>query len=140
MLAGCIMPNRETSLPKDDKLISAMKSPYNLRPLSQAESGPGETSTQPHYQQMKLAMDVHAASIVAVRMVDGAKPRPPQAFKPADFLGSVKKQVTLAKKVLSCLRSQANRFFMAQATDRPGGAQLCGLPHLPVRAAPRRGQ
>jgi hypothetical protein len=31
-------------------------------------------------------MDVHADSIVAVRMVDGAKPQPPQTMKPAVFL------------------------------------------------------
>jgi hypothetical protein len=39
------------------------------------------TATAPQYQQIKLAMDVHAASIVAVRMVEGAKPQPPQSFK-----------------------------------------------------------
>lgn len=38
---------------------------------------------QPHlqYQQFKLAMDVHAASVVVVRMIDGARPQPPQTFK-----------------------------------------------------------
>jgi hypothetical protein len=37
-------------------------------------------------------MDVHAASMVVVRMIDGAKPQPPQTFKPADFLAWVQKQ------------------------------------------------
>ena len=32
-----------------------------------------EASSQPHYRQIKLALDVHAASIVVVRMVEGAK-------------------------------------------------------------------
>ncbi len=32
------------------------------------------TATQPQYQQIKLALDVPAASIVVVRMLDGAKP------------------------------------------------------------------
>jgi hypothetical protein len=41
-----------------------------------------ETSAPPQYQQIKLALDVHAASIVAVRMLDGAKPQPPQTFSP----------------------------------------------------------
>ena len=50
-----------------------------------------EVSTQPQYQQIKLALDVHAASIVVGRMMDGAKPQPPQTFKPADFLAWVKK-------------------------------------------------
>jgi hypothetical protein len=37
-------------------------------------------------------MDIHAASMVVVRMMDGAKPQPPQTFKPADLLASVQKQ------------------------------------------------
>jgi hypothetical protein len=44
-----------------------------------------EVSTPPQYQQIKLALDVHAASMVVVRMIDGAKPQPPQTFKPADW-------------------------------------------------------
>jgi hypothetical protein len=41
---------------------------------------------QPHsYQQFKLAMVVHAASLAAVRMANGAKPQPPQTFKLAGF-------------------------------------------------------
>ena len=55
-----------------------------------------EASTQPQYQQIKLAMDVHAASIVVGRMIDGAKAQPPQTFTPADFLAWAKKQVALA--------------------------------------------
>ena len=39
-------------------------------------------------------MDVHAASIVVGRMIDGAKAQPPQTFKPAEFLAWAKKQVT----------------------------------------------
>jgi hypothetical protein len=34
--------------------------------------------SQPQYQQIKLAMDVHAPRIVGVRMIDGAKSQPPQ--------------------------------------------------------------
>jgi hypothetical protein len=34
-------------------------------------------------------MDVHAASTAVVLMMDGAKPQPPQTFKPADFLAWV---------------------------------------------------
>ena len=56
-----------------------------------------EVATPPQYQQIKLALDVHAASIVAVRMVDGAKPQPPQSFKPAAFLEWAGKQKALAR-------------------------------------------
>ena len=71
-----------------------------------------ETSTQRQYQQIKLAMDVHAASIVVGRMIDGAKPQPPQTFKPADFLAWAKKQVTLAKEVISCYEAGPTGFWL----------------------------
>ncbi len=62
----------------------------------------GSTLAQAQHQQIQLALDVHAASIVVSRMVDGAKPQPPQTFKPAEFLVWVKKQVALAKELISC--------------------------------------
>jgi transposase len=71
-----------------------------------------EASTQPQYQLIKLALDVHAASIVVVRMVEGAKPQPPQGFKPADFLAWAKKQVALAKEVISCYEAGPTGFWL----------------------------
>jgi hypothetical protein len=56
----------------------------------------------PQYQQIKLVLDVHAASIVVVRMVGGAKPQPPQSFKLAVFLEWARKQKALAQEVVSC--------------------------------------
>ena len=46
-----------------------------------------KASTQPHYQPRTLsgAMDVHAASILVVLMLEGAKHQRPHTFKPADF-------------------------------------------------------
>ena len=61
-----------------------------------------EVLTQPENQQNKLALAVHAGSIVVVRTIAGAKPQPAQTFKPADFLTWTKKQVALAKAVISC--------------------------------------
>ena len=49
-----------------------------------------------------MQVDVHAASIVVGRTIDGAKPQPPQSFKSAAFLEWAKKQVALAKEVISC--------------------------------------
>ena len=69
-------------------------------------------SAQPQYQQIKLAMDVHAASIVVARMVEGAKPQPPQTFKPADFLKWAQKQVALAKEVISCYEAGPTGFWL----------------------------
>src|SRR3974390_2199462 len=71
-----------------------------------------EVSTPPQYQQIKLALDVHAASIVVVRMVDGAKPQPPQSFKPADFLKWATKQKGLAKEVISCYEAGPTGFWL----------------------------
>jgi len=48
--------------------------------------------------QIKLALDVHAASIVVARMVDGAKPQPPWSFPSADFLAWARKQKALAQR------------------------------------------
>src|SRR6516162_8084881 len=64
-----------------------------------SETSSAEVSPPPQYQQIKLALDVHAASIVAVRMVDGAKPQPPQSFKPAAFLKWAGKQKALAQGI-----------------------------------------
>lgn len=73
-----------------------------------ASKAPG----QPVYEQIKLAMDVHAASIVVVRMIDGAQPQPPQTFKPADFVVWVKKQQGLAREVVSCYEAGPTGFWL----------------------------
>jgi len=67
---------------------------------------------QVQYQQLKLALDVHAASIVVARMVDGAKPQPPQSFTSADFLGWARKQKALAKEVVSCYEAGPTGFWL----------------------------
>jgi hypothetical protein len=55
---------------------------------------------------------VHAASIVVVRMIDGAKAQPPQSFKPAAFLEWAKKQKALAKEVVSCYEAGPIGFWL----------------------------
>ena len=81
-----------------------------------------------------MALDVHAASIVVVRMIDGAKPQPPQTFKPADFLAWAKKQVGLAKEVISCYEAGPTGFWLHRKLTGLGVTQLRGLSHLPGRA------
>lgn len=75
---------------------------HKRRSNAQACGAPvaSKATTGPQYQQIKLALDVHAASIVVGRIIDGAKPQPPQTFKPADFLAWAKKQVALAQEVI----------------------------------------
>ena len=65
-------------------------------------------------------MDVHAASIVVVRMVDGAKPQPPQTFKPAAFLTWVEKQQGLAQEVVSCYEAGPTGFWLHRRLTRLG--------------------
>ena len=47
-----------------------------------------------------------------VPLLDGAKPQPPQTFKPADFLAWVKKQVALAQEVISCYEAGPTGFWL----------------------------
>jgi transposase len=57
-------------------------------------------STQLH--TLKLGLDVHADSIVVVRMLDNSAPQPAQKFTPAKFREWIKTQLPLAKAVHSC--------------------------------------
>jgi transposase len=56
---------------------------------------------QPH-QTIKLGLDVHADTIVVVRILDHSTPQPAQKFTPAKFLKWIKAQVELADHVHSC--------------------------------------
>lgn len=53
-------------------------------------------------QTLKLGLDVHADTIVVVRILEQSGPQPAQKFTPAKFLEWVKKQVGLAEAVHSC--------------------------------------
>jgi transposase len=56
---------------------------------------------KPH-QSIKLGLDVHADTIVVVRMLDHSAPQPAQKFTPAQFRDWVKTQLRLADTVHSC--------------------------------------
>jgi transposase len=60
------------------------------------------TTAIPRAQVIKLGLDVHADSIVVVRIVDGQTPQPAQRFSPEKFLAWVQKQLALAEKVYAC--------------------------------------
>jgi hypothetical protein len=53
---------------------------------SDPQSTPRAEAGSPPYRQIKLALDVHAADLIVVRMVDGAKPQPPQKMTPSRLL------------------------------------------------------
>lgn len=54
------------------------------------------------YQTIKLGLDVHADSIVVVRILENSAPQPAQTFKPDKFLPWIKTQLALADSVHSC--------------------------------------
>jgi transposase len=62
-----------------------------------AEQAASKTS-----QTIKLGLDVHADSIVVVRILDHSAPQPAQKFSPARFLEWVKTQVKATTEVHSC--------------------------------------
>jgi transposase len=53
-------------------------------------------------QTIKLGLDVHADSIVVVRILDNSAPQPAQKFTPAKFLTWIKTQLRLCEQVHSC--------------------------------------
>lgn len=53
-------------------------------------------------QTIKLGLDVHAETIVVVRILDQSGPQPAQRFSPAQFLPWARSQLALAGSVHSC--------------------------------------
>ena len=61
-----------------------------------------EQAASKKHQTLKLGLDVHADTIVVVRILDHSAPQPAQKFTPAKFLDWVKTQLALADAVHSC--------------------------------------
>jgi transposase len=53
-------------------------------------------------QTLKLGLDVHADTIVVVRLLEHSAPQPAQKFTPSKFLAWVKTQLAVAQSVHSC--------------------------------------
>jgi transposase len=51
---------------------------------------------------LKIALDVHLAWYVMVLQEQGSSPKPPQRFKPGDFLKWIKQKVTAGYRVVTC--------------------------------------
>ena len=51
---------------------------------------------------LKVALDVHLAFYVAALQEEGSHPKPPQRFKPADFLRWIDQQLTRGFRVVTC--------------------------------------
>jgi transposase len=61
-----------------------------------------EQAASKKHQTIKLGLDVHADTIVVVRILDHSTPQPAQQFAPAKFLEWVQTQLNLAEAVHSC--------------------------------------
>ncbi len=68
-------------------------------PISEVRA---EQAASKAYQTLKLGLDVHADTIVVVRILDHSAPQPAQKFTPAKFLEWIKTQLPLAEAVHSC--------------------------------------
>ncbi|MGD0251161.1 MAG: hypothetical protein ABSC01_00515 [Verrucomicrobiota bacterium] len=51
---------------------------------------------------LKLALDVHLLQHVVAMQCDGQAPKPPQRFRPQDFLKWVEKQIAQGWQIVSC--------------------------------------
>ncbi len=72
------------------------------------------------HQTIKLGLDVHADTIVVVRILDHSAPQPAQKFAPAKFLEWVKTQRTLADAVHSCYEAGPFGYGLHRALVKMG--------------------
>ena len=60
---------------------------------------PTQTQSQP---LLKVALDVHLQSYVVAIQEEGSHPKPPQRFKPADFLRWIDQQLARGFRIVTC--------------------------------------
>ena len=73
---------------------------------------------------IKLGVDVHANTIVVVRIVDGGAPQPPQRFTGRQFLIWAEKQLQLACKVFSCYEAGPFGYSLHRELEKRGLTNL----------------
>jgi transposase len=73
----------------------------NLHNTHNSEARAEQVAAKP-YTSIKLGLDVHADSIMVVRIIDHSGPEPAQRFRPEQFPAWVQKQLALAQTVHSC--------------------------------------
>lgn len=66
------------------------------------EGTPNAQAAGGKYSSIKLGLDVHADTIVVVRIIENSGPQPAQTFAPAKFIEWVKAQLAQAREVHSC--------------------------------------
>src|SRR4051812_45892641 len=69
--------------------------------LNTSEAGAGQAASK-KLQTIKLGLDVHADSVVVVRILDHSAPQPAQKFTPDKFIEWVGTQLAQSESVHSC--------------------------------------
>ena len=66
-------------------------------------STPAVALVQPvNHPLLKIALDVHLAAHVIAVQEDGCSPKPPQRFKPADFLKWIEQKLAVGFSIVTC--------------------------------------
>lgn len=79
-------------------------------------------------QTLKLGLDVHADTIVVVRILENCPPQPAQKFTPAKFLTWIKTQLPMAGQVHSCYEAGPFGFGLHRDLVRLGVRNLVVQP------------
>src|SRR5258708_15711071 len=77
---------------------------------------------------IKLGIDVHLDRYVAVRILDGGTPQPPQRFDPAEFVLWMAKQITLAEKVFTCYEAGPVGYSLHRKLEKMGATNYVVRP------------
>src|SRR5512136_2102247 len=76
----------------------------------------------------KLGLDVHAASIMVARQVEGLHPQPPQRFKVAAFVTWVQEQVAKGFRVVSCYEAGPTGYWLHRKLEAVGATNYVVCP------------
>ena len=79
-----------------------------------------EQAASSQIKTLKLGLDIHADSIVIVRILEHSAPQPAQKFSPARFKEWVKTQLTLAQEVHSCYEAGPFGFVLHRELVKMG--------------------
>ena len=82
----------------------------------------------PKAKTIKLGVDVHLDRCVAVRIIDGGTPQPPQRFGQLEFMLWVAKQITLAEKVVTCYEAGPFGYSLHRKLEKMGATNYVVRP------------
>jgi len=79
-----------------------------------------EQAASKMYERIKLGLDVHADTIVVVRILENGAPQPAQRFAAGKFVAWVSTQLKLAKEVHSCYEAGSLGYVLHRELTRLG--------------------